>query len=149
MRGRSQASSKRKNLTRSQCRKNNPDPMKLKVFRVSPWLPTEAKELWKRVSPELLRLKVLSALDKPSFEAMCLAYSLMKQAGEELSHSQLTVTGERGSLKKHPIFSIYKTNAELFLKFSELFGLSPRSRELLSIDPNDEVDDFEFFLDGK
>ena len=124
---------------------NNPEPEPAKMMRCPSWMPAHGMKLWRKLVPKLIQLNIVTELDRPSLEAMCLAYHLMRQAGEEIACDGLTVKAERGdTVKKHPSFSVFKTNSDIYRKFAEMFGLSPMSRQRLDIkmpEPHDERED--------
>ena len=142
MRGRLQKSRRLKILTGDKDVNEGIIAQKLKEFPCPSWMPAFGKEFWDKIAPSLLHGGILTELDRQSFEGLALSYCLMRQAGLQLVEEGFTVKSERGTIKKHPTFSVYKANAELFLKFSEVFGLSPRARELLGLHiPSKEEDD--------
>jgi P27 family predicted phage terminase small subunit len=145
MRGRSQKTNAQRALTGGKIL-NIPQPKKAKVFRCPGWMPEHGAALWRRVAPELLRLKILSELDRGNFESLCLAYHLMRQAALEIAEGGSSVPDGRGAEKKTPAFTVYKANAELYKKLSDSFGLNPSSRQRLDIDTGDDDLDLDTFL---
>ena len=104
-----------------------------------------AEAYWKRVGPILVKNRVLDELDKENFELLCSSYQLMKTA-EQAMNEGVTVD-DRGSLRKHPGYTIWSKASDQFVRLSRLFGLSPLHRNEKLITP-DEVDDDEKFLFG-
>jgi len=131
MKGHSNKTNKARSLT-GQKLKNTPNPEKVKVFKCPSWMPPLGRKWWGEVAPILLKLDVLTELDKGSFEATALAYSLMRKASEELIADGFTVQSDRGS-KKHPALSAYKINMEIFMKGCDRFGLDPQARQRMDI----------------
>ncbi len=149
MRGRTQKTNAQRSLTGGKL-KNIPQPKKAKVFRCPGWMPEFGAALWRRLAPELLRLKILSELDRGNFESLCLSYHLMRQSALEIVTAGTSVPDGRGGEKKTPAFTVYKANAELYKRLSDAFGLNPTSRQRLDIDdPDEEKDDLQKFLDGE
>ena len=111
-------------------------------------MPEHGKKLWKRMAPELIRQRILTEWDRSSFSLMCLSYSLAIQAGIELADAGLTVPHERDpeSEKKNPKFTVFKTNCDIYGKFSEKFAMDPKSRQLLGIEPPKPKNPFEALL---
>ena len=148
MRGRTQKTNSQRALTGGKL-KNSPQPKKARVFRCPGWMPEHGAALWRRLAPELLRLKILSELDRGNFESLCLSYHLMRQSALEIVEDGTSVPDGRGGAKKTPAFTIYKANAELYKRLSDAFGLNPTSRQRLDIESEDDVDDLKLFLDGE
>lgn len=124
---------------------DSPSPPPVKKLRCPSWIPKHGKKLWRRLCPQLMEEGIITEWDITSFEAMCMAYHMMREAQELIASEGLTVKAERGdTIKKHPAFTLYKENANLYRQFAELFGLSPVSRQRLKIKPKevDEMDDF-------
>jgi P27 family predicted phage terminase small subunit len=111
------------------------------IFPCPDWMPEEGKLYWNDNAPMLLRGGVLTDLDRGAFEMLCLSYSLMRQAAADLATKGLSTQGDRG-LKKSPAATIFQANAQLFHKIAADFGLTPRSREMLDIQPMEDDDDF-------
>jgi P27 family predicted phage terminase small subunit len=134
MRGRKSKPKEEKDLAGSPDKKETAKTVRpVKRMLCPRWMPDTGKKLWRKLSPILTDLEILTELDRPTFEALCLSYSLMRASGEELAKG-LTVKAERGStIKKAPQFTIYKTNADLYRKFAEMFALSPMVRKRLGI----------------
>jgi len=124
-------------------------PPKAHSFRCPGDLPEEAKRFWRATAPGLLKLGVLTPLDRAAFTGLCLSYSAMKQASADLDKIGSIVPDRGDSWKKNPAHSMYKANAELFLRFCVQFGLSPLSRQRVDSDPAaGEQDDFDKVLNG-
>jgi P27 family predicted phage terminase small subunit len=122
---------------------NSLQPPRSKVYRCPSWLSNEAKELWRDLAPRLLKLGVLTALDRAAFTALCVTYGRMWQIEREFAKADALVSDGRGGLKKNPLESSYKGICEMFRKLAGDFGLTPVSRGRISIDAeqDDNLDD--------
>lgn len=131
MRGRQQKTPKQKALSGKA--PNVPKAEPLQVKECPEWMPATGRELWEELSVRLSESGVITVLDESALEALCLSYALMRQAAAEMLKEGFTVTGDKGTIKKHPAFSIYKSNADTYRRFAEQFGLSPLARQRLDL----------------
>jgi P27 family predicted phage terminase small subunit len=78
------------------------------------WLSEEAKAEWRRVTPELTRLGVLSPpLDRGVLTMYCDAWAKWVAAGKALDDEGLLSQGYRSGLRKHPLYEIWRAAANL------------------------------------
>jgi P27 family predicted phage terminase small subunit len=101
------------------------------------YLPPTAQAEWNRISSELTRLGLLTALDTHCFAAYCQAFALWREAQRLLTKSggALTVTSARGSEMPSPLLRIANNAAADMLKYGSEFGLTPASRSRVSVGP--------------
>jgi len=112
------------------------------------WLAPEARRLWRSLAPELIRLGLLTPLDRAAFAGYCQLYARWRQAERVLAVEGETIPGHRGVLRKHPMLTVARQALELMRKFGEEFGLSPAARQRLRVKPPaSDDDDFEGLLD--
>ena len=123
-------------------RRNPPGPPRAVAASPSPpsWLDPEAKAEWRRITPELARLRVISALDRAALAVYCDAWSRWVQARKLLEASGLIVKGRNrgGGDVKSPAWTVYAQAAGLVASAARELGLSPASRMRLSVYPDDE-----------
>jgi P27 family predicted phage terminase small subunit len=111
------------------------------------WLSPAAKREWKRVTPELSRLGILSRLDRNILAGYCSTYALWQQAQEVLSKQGTAYVTTKGKLETRPEVEIAKTAAEMMNAFAEELGLTPTSRARMNLPPeNKELDPIEEIL---
>jgi P27 family predicted phage terminase small subunit len=104
------------------------------------FLSSEAKTEWKRVAPELLRLRLLTVLDLGPLAAYCASYSrwvaaeriLAKMAAENPHTKGFTITSTTGSPIVNPMLKIARLSADDMLRFAAEFGFSPAARTKIS-----------------
>lgn len=96
----------------------------------------EARAEWERIAPELLRLGLLSHIDRAALAAYCVAYGRWVEAEKHLNQHGLT-NGE----KKSPYLLIAEKALDTLRKFSNEFGLTPASRSKVSAQPPSDDDD--------
>lgn len=101
-------------------------------------LPDSAVVVWRRLAPDLVDKKVLTAWDVDLFAAYCLAKAQYDDC-RELMGSDYTVTGSMGQLVKSPYWTEMNEALTQMLKLSMRFGLTPADRAGLSIGAGDEA----------
>jgi P27 family predicted phage terminase small subunit len=88
-----------------------------------------ARKEWDRVAPELVRLGLLTTLDRAALAADCSSWSLWVRAQEELAAAdRLVVRASRGGVKPHPAFAIARQESRAMREWAAELGLAPTSR---------------------
>lgn len=158
-------------------RGRKPKPTKLKVLEGNPgkrplkkhpqpeptaptcpsWLSPPAKTEWRRIAPELERLGLLSRLDRTALAGYCqnlatvkIATQAINQHYREYGKLTTTYTNKGGATNEIPIpeLRIARDAWNLVHRFESEFGLTPSSRERLNLPEQQEVDEFEVYLNG-
>ncbi len=126
-------------------RRYNPDRMKpdAGIPDCPAYLSDVARAEWGRVTPILHGLGVLTHLDMAELAMYCIAYATVKDATDEIKTGELTITTSNGNVIQNPLVGIRNKAAELMHKFACQFGMSPSSRQGISMEPPGEVDEFE------
>ena len=123
-----------------------PDPPRF--VRVPPepptWLSREAKAEWRRVVPELGRLKMLKQSSRSSLVAYCETWATFVQATREVHRDGLTIEAKQGMLA-HPAVAIARTAQKELRAWCAEFGLTPSAEGRLSLP--DETADGDDLLD--
>lgn len=110
------------------------------------WLSKEAREEWKRVVPELVRLNLLTLIDRAALAAYCEAYAQWELASKDVLTEGLTVPSLH-SVVTNPKVRIADAAAKRMRAFLIEFGLTPASRARISVQPEQkELDEFEAFI---
>ena len=101
------------------------------------WLPDEGKDLWRRVAPKLVEIRLLTRENLPGFEALCSVYGTARQADEVLRTQGLVMSvGEGNYRQQRPEVSISLKNWSLFRQFANEFGLTPAGAARLGVEMN-------------
>ena len=117
------------------------------------WLNRVAKREWKRVSPALEKLGLLTPLDMANLAAYCRTYAEMVEAQEFLAKHGLTYQIARrdtnGAIvdmvaQQWPQVAIVRRCQEEIRSYSAMFGMSPSDRSRMKV-PGEQYDDEEFF----
>jgi P27 family predicted phage terminase small subunit len=113
-------------------------------------LDADAKREWKRIGPELMRLGLLTAVDRAALAAYCAAYSRWAAAERNVQKFGVVIKAPRTGTPMHnPYVQVANTSLDQMRKFAIEFGLTPASRSRIQADPlpSDE-DPFESFMRG-
>ena len=98
-------------------------------------LDDEAKKEWKRLSPILQRMRVLTEADYMALANLCVAYSTLIKAQVSLSKTGLLVKTPSGYVQQSPLVSIVRSQMEMINRLCGEFGLTPSSRSRIQIQP--------------
>lgn len=96
------------------------------------WLKGEGLKVWKRLAPNVARLKLLTPVDAESFARYCrnLARWLKMQAVLDREGETYESESAHGKLKRaHPAFLIGDRLARLLESQEAVFGLNPAERQ--------------------
>lgn len=124
----------------------------VQVTKVPPWLKGKARAAWKEFAEHLRELGLLTALDRPAFEVMCVTYGRWREAEDDVHANGITyeTTTASGSLmrRKNPAVEV-AADAEFRLRsLMGKFGLFPSDR-IDGYDPrpltDEEREEDEFF----
>jgi P27 family predicted phage terminase small subunit len=114
-----------------------------------------AKAVWRRITPELVRMRLISKIDSSSLAGYCSAVATYEEADERLKKEPWTTTTARGGSRPNPLFKIRADALQQINKFAAEFGLTPstRSRVKGASSPNqptlfDDLDDNDDDGDG-
>lgn len=112
--------------------------MTTRLWPVPEGMGPQGAELWRRVGTVLVRSRVLTELDRATFECLCRAYQKFCDADAIIATEGLTAPGHRGINRKHPLFSEWKASLDLYTGLAKQFGLSPASRGVKIESPRKE-----------
>jgi len=100
-----------------------------------------AKDEFKRIVPELIKLRILKIGDLHNISIYCQAVSNMIQANDHIQQNGFMLTNPlNGIIYKNPMAGIFNDSQRQILKYSQEFGLTPMSRTKIDI-PDVENDD--------
>ena len=97
-------------------------------LKEAPFSNTVDEKFYYRVGAKLVKSGVLDDLDYDLFVSLCRISAVLKEAETVLITEGFVIDGGRNVQKKHPIFQIYRDLYANYLKLSNLFGLTPASR---------------------
>lgn len=105
------------------------------------WLDDIAKEEWRRVAPELVKVKLLSKVDITALEAYCKAYSRWRDAEKQMDTVKSTVFKTKGNyVQQLPQVAIAQKYLSICKGFMTEFGLTPSSRSRMLLPGEKDLD---------
>ena len=116
--------------------------------RCPSWLDPLGKGEWRRVTPELVRLGVVTVLDRVVLAGYCQCFARWRQASESLEREGSVVPGYRGIMRKNPLIMVERQYRESMQRFAQELGLTPSSRARLHLPDPHEPDPMDSMLDG-
>ena len=114
------------------------------VPRCPVWLSADAKRAWKRLVPQLKRMRVLSAVDADALTAYCQTWARWKRAEEFLEkHGDVYPLRDDGGnircMQQFPQVAIARNLAQLLKAYQQEFGLTPSARTRIEVkEPEEE-----------
>ncbi len=108
------------------------------------WLSADAKRAWKRLVPQLKRMRLLTAADGDALVAYCQTWSRWKRAEEFLEkHGDVypirDEVGRVRCMQQFPQVAISRNLAQLLKAYQQEFGLTPSARTRIEVqDPEEE-----------
>jgi P27 family predicted phage terminase small subunit len=97
-------------------------------------LSREALAVWRRIAPELIEKRVLTAWDVDTFGHYCEAVVIARQARKELGSGEITKQSAAGHVR-NPAFMVWRDAVAEIKRLGSLFGLNPSSRASLTVEP--------------
>ena len=102
------------------------------------WLLPEAKREWKRLGPELVKLGLISKIDRAAFALYCQAWGRWVQTEAELKKlgaDGLIESTPSGYKQMSVLLQIANRSADQVARYQAQFGLSPSARRGLVATP--------------
>ena len=107
------------------------------------WLDDIAKKEWRRVAPELVKVKLLTIADITALEAYCKAYSRWREAEKQMDTVKNTVFKTPNKyVQQLPQVAIAQKYLSICKSFMTEFGLTPSSRSRMLL-PGEKDSDSE------
>jgi P27 family predicted phage terminase small subunit len=114
---------------------------KVEVPEAPKHLAPEARAEWERLAPMLVRLKLMTRLDRAAFAAYCQAWSRHVECEEVIAKTGLIVMTPNQFPQIAPYVTISKQAVEQMAKFLGEFGLTPAARTRINApQPDPEPD---------
>ena len=125
--------------------KNEPKPNPI-IPECPIWLEPDAKKEWKRITPELERLGLLTLVDMSALAGYCQAYSRWKEAEEYITEHGMSFETANGCLMAVPEVSAAQKYLKLCQSFMIQFGLTPAARGRMIVANKEKEDPLEELL---
>lgn len=113
------------------------------------WLNSDAVAEWNRIVPPLCTLGLLTSVDMATLAAYCQAYAMWKKAEQQVEKEGLTVRGNHGEIKAHPLIRVCTNLLTEIRRIAAEFGFTPAARASMGQStepPNAEKDEFASFI---
>lgn len=107
------------------------------VPRPPSWLPTEAKDEWRRILPPLIKRRILTDTDLATVESYCLAVGTVRRCQAAIADEGDTVSTKEG-VKRHPAFTTMAQMMSEMRRLAAELGLTPASRNKAGKPPEGE-----------
>ena len=111
------------------------------------WLDTEAKRQWGIVTKQLRAMGILAQSDVGIIASYCQTLSRLQEAQKAIHQHGITLPTVSGGFKKNPCVGILEKCVDTLRQLSGELGLSPTSRERLSVTLPPPDDGKEKFFD--
>jgi P27 family predicted phage terminase small subunit len=107
--------------------------------------------LWTNIGPLLVRAKMLTDLDRPTWTLLCKSRDIIDTADRTTDQEGFSVVGHGGIKKSHPALRARQDAVNTYIRLAEKFGLSPvdRNKIDLKVDDNPQDKTRDFLFGGK
>jgi P27 family predicted phage terminase small subunit len=106
----------------------------------------EALAEWKRITPELERMGLLSKLDRGILLLYCASYGIWSDAWAQIREDGSVTVDERKLPRKHPLWQVFRDSAGIMAGAAKDLGLTPAARGRMTV-PEKEEDGGDGILD--
>lgn len=105
------------------------------------YLDTIAKEEWKRITEEMLSVGLLHRVDRASLELYCETYSRYRRYVDEMRKEdfEATLPTANGAAQINPIIKLSENALKTCRLMLNQFGLTPASREKLTVKKSEDT----------
>jgi P27 family predicted phage terminase small subunit len=105
------------------------------------WLPTEARDEWERVVPELQRVELLKPIDGAALTSYCLAWARLREATEIVAVEGMVIKADhQGRAQRHPALLTAEAASKELRAWCSEFGLTPSAEQRVGAKRPDDGD---------
>lgn len=105
------------------------------------FLDSVGRKEWRRLTPELERLGLITSADLAAFASYCVAWSRLVASEKVLKREGMTFETPNGYVMPRPEISVSNSAMKLIKDFACQFGLTPSSRGRIQIPDSGNGDD--------
>lgn len=117
--------------------RSEPDPEYLNDLTAPAWLPADAAKVWDEIVPHLRAARVLTKVDVPAVEKMCVAIAKYRLATLKLG-DDLVIEGKNAAYVNQ--WMVAQSMAfKQFVAISQNFGMTPAARTRIAIQPQEDL----------
>lgn len=99
-------------------------------------LPEDALAVWRRLAPDLIAKRVMTAWDVDLFGAFCCEVALYHRAWAEVEANGTNIDRPRSGPVVSPAFRVAQSCLDAARSLAASYGLTPADRARLKIEPN-------------
>ena len=115
------------------CRINSAEPCPAPTPLERPFeLSEDAREVWRRLAPDLEQAGVLTSWDLDVFAEYCELVVIVREARRKLGYGLLLV-GRRDPVVTNPVWRVYRDALALLRSLAQELGLTPSARSSLRV----------------
>ncbi len=111
-----------------------------------PHLDGEASKEYKRITEELLKLKIITKIDRATLVAYCQAWADLLHATKMVKKEGEVLYSDKGNAYLNPWKGIQTSSMDRLARLSSEFGMTPSSRSRLKVETPTEEDEMEKML---
>ena len=108
-----------------------------------------AKQEWQHMGEQLVKLGLLTTIDRSAFAAYCVVYARWVEVEKALKTTGPVVRSAGGHPMLSPFYTVANQSLIQMRAYLIEFGMTPSSRSKTSVAGNDQPDAMEQFLFGK
>ena len=127
---------------------NEPKPQ-LELPPAPEHLSEGAKQEWERTGQQLLKLGLLTSIDKSAFAAYCVVWDRWVEAEQALKKTGPVVKSGNGSPMLSPFYTVANQSLAQMRQYMIEFGMTPSARSRISVGSNEQSDSLEDYLFGQ
>lgn len=109
--------------------------------RAPSWLSDNAVLEWRRVVPDLVARRILTADNLSLLESYCLAIGMVRLATDTIATEGCTIVNGKGGIQRHPAVGTLKEFMAESRRLAAELGLTPTSRNKIGVTAGEESDD--------
>jgi P27 family predicted phage terminase small subunit len=113
------------------------------------YLNDTAKQEWNHLGPQLVKLGLLTSIDRSAFAAYCTVYARWVEAEVALRQTGPVVRSPSGYPMLNPYYTVANQCLSQMRAYLTEFGMSPSSRSRTSVGESQRNDPLEDFLFGQ
>ena len=107
-----------------------------------------AKQEWQRMGEHLVKLGLLTMIDRSAFAAYCVVWTRWVEAEEALTKTGPVVKSPSGYPMLSPFYTVANQSLSQLRAYLTEFGMTPSSRSRTTVGGKEQTDPLEEFLFG-
>ena len=104
-----------------------------KLWNAPKGMGPKARGYFSSIGRELVKAGVLTQMDRPQFEELCMLYQTVCDLRELLKEDGYVIRDSNGKPSRHPASVLYRDTLASFINLSQRFGLTPYDRKRIDL----------------